>query len=185
MGEISPFLKKVDKINSKFMPFILLLLIFVIFYNIFGDLDRPGMQLTFEIIEALVITVFSIDLIVIYKKSKDIGFFFTHHWLDILAVFPFGFIFGAINRTYLLFAETEKILVGQAIVHEAVKGDKLVKFLTKFDTIPKTIKAISSSLRSITKSRLFQKYYATFYPNDERYNVADRIKKDKGQHSAL
>ncbi|MDD4983365.1 MAG: hypothetical protein PHH82_00810 [Candidatus ainarchaeum sp.] len=184
MGELSPFLKKVDRINSRIMPLVLVLLIFVIFYSIFGNTKLPGMQLVFEIIDILVIVVFGTDLIIIYKRSKNVRFFFTHHWLDILAVFPFGLIFGAINRTYLIFAETEKILVGQAIVHEAIKGDKMVKFLSKFDAIPKMIKAISTNLRKFTKSRLFQKYYATFYPNDERYNVADRMKKDKG-HNAL
>jgi len=182
MGELNPFLRKVDKINSKFMPIVLILLIFIIFYSIFGDMTIQGVQLAFEIIDIFVIVVFGIDLIVAYKKSKDVKFFFTHHWLDMLAVFPFGLVFGAINRTYLLFSETEKILVGQAIVHEAIKGEKMLKFLSKFKVVPNTVKAISNRLRRITKSRLFQKYYATFYPNDDKYDVADRIKKG---HKAL
>jgi hypothetical protein len=171
---MNAFLEKVEKINSKLIIPALILLFLIIIFELFVHVENPTFLLIIHIIDYVVIAIFVIDLIIIWDKTRNIKFFFKNNWLDIIAIFPFGIFFRAISRTYRLAIEAERIALSQAVIHEISRTEKFIKIFAESERLAKGIRIITRSLRVITKSRLFEKFYATFHSKDESYNTADR-----------
>jgi hypothetical protein len=78
-----------------FWNHLLLLTVFIVFVLIVLQLlfDIEGYQTFITVIDYSVIAIFSIDLVFLYRKSKNLHDFIRNHWLDMVAVMPFGLIF--------------------------------------------------------------------------------------------
>ncbi len=172
--------EKVEHYNNQLIPYALVLLLLIIIVELAEQfelfhLESPAFTLTIHIMDYIIIAIFVIDLIFLAKKSKDARFFFRNYWLDILAVFPLNLLFTAIGRIYELFAEAERIVLGQAILHETVEVEKIAvkesrlvaeegkviaregKLLARSGKIARFVRIAARGLRLITKSRLFTK----------------------------
>ncbi len=151
-----PFLEKVEHYNSKLIPFALVLLLGIIIFELFLHVENHTIELIVKIADALVIAVFVIDLIFLAKKARSMKFFFKNYWLDIIAVFPFVLFFKFAESIYRVAIATERLTLGQAILHETVEASKSTKLLTKSGKI---VRIGARILRLITKSRLFTTVY--------------------------
>lgn len=150
------FLEKVEHYNSKLIPYALVLLLGIIIFELFVHVENHTIELMVKIADALVIAVFVVDLIFLAHKAKSAKYFFKNYWLDILAVFPFVLFFKLAESAYRVALATERLTLGQAILHETVEASKSTKILAKSG---KVVRIGARILRAVTKSRLFTKVH--------------------------
>lgn len=154
-----PFWEKTEHYNRKLIAPALILLLFIIIYELFFHAENRILELAVEIADALVIAVFAIDLVFLALRSRSIKFFFQNYWLDVLAVFPFVIFFNFINSLYRAIIVTEQLAVGQAILHETVEVGRETKVLSKGGRVARFLRIAARLLRVVTKSRLFIKVH--------------------------
>ena len=150
------FWEKVEHYNARLITPALVVLLAIIIYELFLHSENHTVELVVKIADALVITVFVIDLIFLAKKAKSVKFFFKNYWLDLIAVFPFVLFFNFIESAYRIVIATERLTLGQAILHETVEASKSTKVLTKSARL---VRIGARLLRIVTKSRLFMKVH--------------------------
>ena len=150
------FWEKVEHYNARLITPALVVLLAIIIFELFIPVENHTIELIVKIADALVIAVFVIDLIFLAKKAKSVKFFFKNYWLDIIAVFPFVLFFRLAESTYRVAIATERLTIGQAILHETVEASKSAKVLAKSG---KFVRMGARILRIVTKSRLFTKVH--------------------------
>lgn len=159
-----PFFEKIERVNSRLIPYAIALLLLVIIYEIFFHIENHALNLTVEIVDGMIIAIFVVDLIFLARKAKSVQFFFRNYWLDILAVLPFTLIFNLVNRVYRLLTVTEQLAIGQAVVHEGLEARKglgaflreeKIAALFRGERLAKGVRIGARILRVVTKSRLF------------------------------
>ena len=156
---MNKFWKKVEHYNSKLIPFAVAALLLVIIFELFIHTENHSIELSITILDYLVITIFIIDLIFLWIKSKHIKYFFQHYWLDIIAIFPFIIFFNLINNLYRAVIATERFVIAQAILHETLEAGKGVEGVAKSGSkVGKFIRISARSIRIVTKSRLFKRF---------------------------
>ncbi|MFH1209537.1 MAG: hypothetical protein V1663_01995 [archaeon] len=124
---MKPWLHKVEIIVDKLVPYIVVLLLFLIsgefFYKTF--LEKYGFYVILA--DYFIIAVFFIDLCFKYYRVRNFKTFLKKYWIDIIAVFPFFLLFRVVEEVYALFRISAEIGEGQKIVHTGVEIEKLVK----------------------------------------------------------
>lgn len=73
-----------------------------------------------SIFDYVIVTFFIVDLIFKWFKVRRVSTFLKLYWIDILAVFPFYFIFRLYTRLTTLFRISSEIREAQQIAHEAL-----------------------------------------------------------------
>lgn len=154
-----PFWEKVEHYNAKLITPALIVLLGVIIYELFLHVENHTVELIIRIADALVITVFVIDLIFLASRARSAKFFFKNYWLDILAVFPFVIFFNVIESAYRIILATERLTLGQAILHETVEASRGAKALAEGGKFARSLRIVARLLRIVTKSRLFMKVH--------------------------
>ncbi len=145
-----PFWEKVEHYNSKLIIPAVVLLLFVIIFELFLHIENHILELLVHIADYLIIAVFVIDLVFLGIRSKNTRFFFKNYWLDLLAVFPFVFL----SKIIRLFT-TKGFVVGQAIAHETIEVGKASSKLGKLTKFSRFLRIGARIIRILTKSRLF------------------------------
>ncbi len=145
---MNKFWETVERINAKLIFPAVVLLFFVIIYELFLHIENHALELAVHIIDYFVIAVFVIDLIFLAIKAKTTKFFFQNYWLDILAVFPF-ILFSRFIRLF----SAGSFTVGQAIVHESLEVNKAVSKAEKFAKVGRTLRVGARTVRIFSKTR--------------------------------
>lgn len=153
---MSKFWEKVEHFNARLIAPALVVLLGIIIYELFLHTENHTIELIVKIADALVIAVFVIDLIFLARKAKSMKFFFKNYWLDILAVFPFVLFFNLLESVYKIVLATERLTLGQAVLHETVEASKSSKLFAKSGRF---IRIGARILRIVSKSRLFTKVH--------------------------
>lgn len=170
MSPLHPFWEKVEKVNSKLIIPAVIILLFIIIYELFFHIENHTLELVVKIADGFVILVFVLDLIFLARKAKSTKFFFKNYWLDLLAVFPFGLAFNLFEQIYRTLAGAERFVVGQAIVHEGLEVRKEVRLVAKSERFAKFFRIGIRLLRVITKTRLFNTIHRWKYrPGKKHY----------------
>lgn len=151
------FWEKIERFNSRLILPAIIVLLVIIIVELFFHSENPAFNLTVQVLDYLVITVFVIDLIFLAIKARSTSFFFKHYWLDILAIFPFNLVFTAVNQIFRTITVTEQLAFGQSIIHEGLEAEKEI---SKSSKIARTIRFIARPIRILTKSRLFTRFEA-------------------------
>lgn len=152
------FLEKVEHYNSKLIYPALVVLIGIIIFELFLNIENEMVLFWVHFADYCVITVFVIDLIFLARKSKNAKFFFKHYWLDILAVFPFVLIFKVFEFIIALRAAEEGVVVGQAIFHETVEAGKVVAKTEKLTKLGRTTRIVVRIARFFTKTKFITRF---------------------------
>ena len=82
---------KFDKIGRAFSYFIVILIIIsiiAIFLEFMYQLT-PQQLVFFEILDLFVSAMFTIDLVIEYRKIRNTKLFLKHYWIEIIAAIPF------------------------------------------------------------------------------------------------
>jgi len=178
LKELPPFWEKVEHFNSKLIPIALVLLLFVIIYELFVHLENQVLNLIFSLMDYLVILIFVVDIIFLAVRSKNVKFFLKHYWLDILAIFPFSLFFSLAEKFYKAAIASKEIIVSQALAHETIEVRKGILELSKTERLSRYFKIAARSLRVVTKSRFFRKFkHSRNNLNDNKKTKSKNLKK--------
>lgn len=155
-----PFWEKVEHVNHRLIFPAIILLLFIIVFELFVHTENHTLELAVTIADYIVIAVFVVDLIFLGIRAKNTKFFFKNYWLDLIAVFPFALTFGVIGEFSRLFrASEEAVGVGQAIFHEGVEVSKAAARAERFVKVGRGIKIGVRVLRVVSKTRLFTRFH--------------------------
>ena len=89
----------------------------------------------------LVTFVLGFDVWFKYRRARNKRYFLRHHWLDIIAVFPFMILFRVFEEVYLItrlvpveigIADTQKVL------HELRGADEAVRLVREAEVVGRT-----------------------------------------------
>lgn len=115
-------LHKIELWVDRVIPYLVLtLLVLIILEFAFKEEAKPY-ELYIEIIDVLVLVFFCIDLVFKYMKVKKIPQFLRHHWLDIIAIFPFFLLFRFFEEVYTII-NIPQFFRGTAL-HESIVLEK-------------------------------------------------------------
>lgn len=83
-----------------------------------------GLTPFFEVLSYLVIIVFIVDAVILYKRSKNMKSFLRYHWADVLAILPLSGMFQLAKllrfaRIIRVFSKTSRIARVSRISHSA------------------------------------------------------------------
>lgn len=158
-----PFFEKLEHYISRLIPYILILLAGIIILEVFFSEIAEHYHLLLAVLDGIIIAFFAIDLIFLARKCKSVRHFFKNYYLDVLAIFPFALFFELVNEVYRLLRLGREFTIGQAIFHETLEAEKMVKaekelrLFSRTGKLSRYLKIAARSLRLLTKSRFFTK----------------------------
>jgi|APSaa5957512622_1039677.scaffolds.fasta_scaffold90731_1 hypothetical protein len=173
------FWEKLEHYNAKLIPPAIVILFGIIIFELFLHIENHTIETIVHVLDVFVIAVFVIDLTFLAIKAKGVKFFFKKYWLDILAIFPFTFVFGAVAKLYRGLQATQRLILGQAILHESLEARKGVQALARSGRIGRFIRIGARSIRVITKSRLFTKVKAKHHLENRNHKNGKKTTKKK------
>lgn len=118
------WLKKLEFLTDKVIPYSLILLMGVIIINLFFENLAEHYHVELLIADNLVVLIFILDLIFKYIRIKPFKTFLKKSWLDILAVFPFVLVFRFVEVFADVFLFTSTLKEGQSILHQTLELEK-------------------------------------------------------------
>ena len=111
------WLHKLEIIVDKSIPFLLVILLFIIIGEFWFHELIEHYRTAADIIDSFIIAVFVIDLCFKYNRIRNFPKFLRASWLDILAIFPFFLIFRIIEGSVGVIESAEVISRTQKVVH--------------------------------------------------------------------
>jgi len=114
---MKPWLHKIEVIVDKSIPYLLILLFFVIIGEIFYAHQIKPYGFFVSVVDNVVIFVFMMDLAFKYMRTRYFPDFFRKHWLEIIAVLPASLFVRLIEK----FIPVSTFEVSQSILHEATE----------------------------------------------------------------
>lgn len=141
-------LQRLERIVDVSIPWLVIVLAFVIVFDYFGYLDAYKTEV--KVFDWLIVAFFLIDIAFKWHRTRKLGKFVRLYWLDIVAVFPFYLVFRA------FIAASELLRLGeesQNVLHEAVlvRETKLLReerLLKEFE-LGRGIRAVQRFIRFI------------------------------------
>ncbi len=163
---MSRFLYISEVFVDKSIPYILILLLFVIILDVFYPERFEHYGFLINIFDLFVVFVFALDLAFKYRRMKILHQhgFIRKYWLDIVAVFPFYLVFRIFEEGIIItkFTEGEKM---ELFLSDAIKlereGTELVSKIEKSGSISRT-RLIGRFFRSILQIPRFLKVIHLF-----------------------
>ncbi len=113
---------KLETIVDKSIPPALIVLLGILILEFFYSNEIEPYYLYIEIVDAIIILIFIVDLIFKYQRVRNTSKFIRKYWLEIIAVLPFFLVFRALEgfaRISGLIEETTK--EGQQVVHAGIE----------------------------------------------------------------
>ena len=114
---MKPWLHKIEIIVDKSIPYIPVILLFLIIGEIFYAHQIEPYGFFVSVVDNVVILVFMIDLAFKYMRTRYFPDFFRKHWLEIIAVLPASLFVRVVER----FIPASTFEVSQSILHEATE----------------------------------------------------------------
>jgi len=145
------WLHNIEVLTDKSIPFLLLILLFVII----GEFAFHEFMLKYktivQILDWAIIFVFVADLIFKYNRMRNLPKFLMASWLEILAVFPFFLVFRFFEGLLGLFGIGETVTRTQQIVHVIEGSEKEITTIIKeggrTEGLIRFLRPISRSIR--------------------------------------
>src|SRR3989338_3736057 len=120
-------LHKTESIVDRSIPYIVILLLFIIISDFFLKEIYYKYELYFAIGDYFVLSVFIIDLIFKFNRVRQFKVFLRKYWLDIIAVFPFFLLFRVFEEVVSLLRIRSELSRGQNIIHSGLEIERLAK----------------------------------------------------------
>ncbi|MBS3171497.1 hypothetical protein J4449_02700 [Candidatus Woesearchaeota archaeon] len=164
------WLKKIELFVDKFIPYLLVLLIFVIIIELFFHDVAEAYRYHINLLDGFIVLVFLLDLYFKYQQTKNIPTFVRKYWVEILAIFPFYLFFRFIETTLGLLEMSGLIKQGQNILHsgieiekeiavigrEVVEAEKLEKIGVRSRALARTFRIVSRTPRLVAAAQFYE-----------------------------
>ena len=122
---------KLEVAIDRLIPFCLVLLLFIIIIELFYKDVAHHYHIWIILGDAIIVTIFVIDLVFKYLRMRNVPLFLRRYWLDILAVFPFYLLFRVVEFALYIMPISESLQSFQMMLHEGLEiekeGSKIVK----------------------------------------------------------
>jgi len=142
------WISKIEVIVDRAIPYALIILLFVIIGEVFYAEKLHAYQIFVSIIDGIILTIFFVDLVFKYMRTKNIPDFLKKYWLEIIAVFP-AFLVVRVIEEFVIIVNLEEtfILSQEALEVEARAGSKasrlhyFARFVRPLSRLPRFLKA--------------------------------------------
>ncbi|MBL7148162.1 MAG: hypothetical protein ISS82_05030 [Nanoarchaeota archaeon] len=121
------WLHKIELIIDKIIPYLVVLLLFIIIGDFFFKEITYQYHTQIIIADYFIISIFVIDLIFKFYRVRKAKTFVKKYWLDIIAVFPFFLLFRVVEELMLIFRISGEIAEAQKVLHTGVEIEKIAK----------------------------------------------------------
>jgi hypothetical protein len=133
---------KFEVVIDKLVPYSIgFILIHFIGGFIFPDFFHTYENLIVFLEVFLITFVLGFDVFFKYRRAKDKSYFLRHHWLDIIAVFPFMILFRVFEEVYLI-TRLAPVEIGiadtQRVLHELRGADEAVRLVREAEVVGRT-----------------------------------------------
>ena len=122
---MKPWLHKIEVIVDKSIPYLLVILLFIIVGEIFFAHQIEPYGFFVSVVDNAVILVFITDLTFKYMRARYFPDFFRKHWPEIIAVLPASLFVRVIER----FIPASTFEISQSLLHEATEIKREEKFI--------------------------------------------------------
>ena len=150
------WLKKLELFVDKFIPYLLVLLIFVIILELFFHEIAEQYRYHINLLDGFIVLVFLCDLYFKYQRTKNIPKFIKSYWLEILAVFPFYLLFRFVETTICFLEVSGIIKQGQNILHSGIEVEKEIavigKEISEAEKLGVRAREISRAFRTVSRT---------------------------------
>jgi len=158
------WLHKVELIVDKSIPYLLVMLFFVIIGEIFFAHEIVPYRVFVSIIDGFIIIIFVIDLIFKYIRIRNFTKFFKNYWLEIIAIFP-AFLILRVMEEFIIIVKLEEsigisqdvIEVGDRTIPRASRLRYFSRFIRPLARFPRFLKAFSFYEKPTGKHHSFGK----------------------------
>ncbi|MCH8003802.1 MAG: hypothetical protein IH934_04165 [Nanoarchaeota archaeon] len=144
------WLHKIELWVDKIIPYLLVLLFFVIIGEIFFAHEIEPYRVFVSIIDGFIIFIFVIDLIFKYIRIRNFPKFFRSYWLEIIAIFPAFLVLRVVEEFAIILNLEESIGISQEVIKV---GDRTIprasrmhyfsRFIRPLARLPRFLKAFS------------------------------------------
>ena len=110
------WLHKIELLVDKIIPYLLVLLFFVIIGEIFFAHEIEPYRVFVSIIDGFIIFIFVIDLIFKYIRIRNFAKFFKNYWLEIIAIFPAFLVLRLVEEFAIIVKLEESIGISQDVI---------------------------------------------------------------------
>ena len=150
------WLKKIEVFVDKLIPYLILLLLFVIVIDLFFHETAEQYKFQISLVDGFIVLVFVVDLAFKFNRVRNIPEFVRSYWLEIIAVFPFYLVFRVLEITFGFLEVSGIIKQSQNILHSSVEVEKEVALITKeaeeVEKIGSRARTFSRTFRSISRT---------------------------------
>tara|TARA_Y100000310_G_C20245069_1_gene606417 strand:- start:75 stop:647 length:573 start_codon:yes stop_codon:yes gene_type:complete len=174
---MNKFWEKVEHYNARLIPLAIVALLAIIIIELFFKEFAHHHHTAVAIADGFVIAIFVVDLTFLAIKAKSTKFFFKNYWLDIFAIFPFNIFFNTVTKLYRTVLAAEKLIIGQAILHEGLEARKGISAAARGGRIARGIRIVARSIRVVTKSRLFTEFKAKHHLAKRNHKKGKKARK--------
>lgn len=175
-------LKKLEIFVDKILPYLIILLLFVIVIDLFYHDIAEIYRFYIGVIDLIIVIAFIIDLAFKYNRVRNISSFVRTYWLEILAIFPFYLMFRALEVTIGFLELSGFIKQGQNLLHTGIEVEKEIALISReaeeVERIGSRTRSIYRTVRTVSRApRLFAA--ASFYEEPEILQKAStKVKKE-------
>jgi len=158
------WLHKIERIVDKAIPYLLILLLFVIIGEIFFASEIEPYSNYVSIIDGFIISVFILDLTFKYIRIRNFPKFFKSYWLEIIAVFP-AFLVLRIMEEFAIIVNLEEFIgisqdvieVGDRTAPRVSRMRYFSRFIRPLARFPRFLKAFSFYERPTGRHHSYEK----------------------------
>ena len=144
------WMHKIELLVDKIIPYLLVLLFFVILGEIFFAHEIEPYSVFVSSVDGFIIFIFVIDLIFKYIRIRNFPKFFRNYWLEIIAIFP-AFLILRVMEEFVIIVKLEEsigisqdvIEVGERTIPRASRMHYFSRFIRPLARFPRFLKAFS------------------------------------------
>ena len=147
---MNKLLRKLEITVDKLIPYLLLMLLFLIIVEIFFSHKIESYSIYVSRIDGIIITIFVLDLSFKFTHSKNIPNFLKKYWLEIIAVFPAFLVVRVVEEFVTIANLGETISISQEALEigekTAIKTSRLhyfSRFIRPLARFPRFLKAFN------------------------------------------
>ena len=160
------WMHKIEVIVDKAIPpcLIVLLVIIVLDLGFPAFVEQHHLHPYILVADYLIISIFVVDLIFKYIRTRHIPLFIRKYWLDILAVFPFFLVFRVFELAAgaFSFVVSESTQTLQAVLHEGLEvekeGARLLREAERFTKEGGRVAREAEKLSKLSRSSRFMRF---------------------------
>jgi hypothetical protein len=179
---------KLEHLIDKLIPYILVALLIIIIITFFFKEIAKTYHTYIEIADYIIISIFALDLVFKYIRTRKIKKFIKSYWLDILAIFPFYLFLRAFEEIVYFFRFSESLKEGQSVLHAGLElkevslaekeGMKIIKEVEKTGKLSRSRFAVRF-LRPIARTPRLMKLLPYYERTTGHHHPHDKIKRKK------